>query len=124
MSTMNVNQLAFPDLVSSLKDAAGNAVDPATLTSPTFVSSDTSIVTMELRAADGTPDPNGKMAAVAQAVGTSTITWTAVNPNGSTVTLTDSMSITPVSSGGNAVDGALMFNPPMDKPTPPTLRRR
>jgi hypothetical protein len=123
MSTMKTNQLEFPDLAGSLKDANGGAVDPATMTNQSFASSDPTVATWEASAPDGSPDANGQMAAVAHAVGSSTMTFVATNPNGTLVTLTDTLEVTAVVEG-NAVDGPLNFNAPIDKPPVQTAARR
>jgi hypothetical protein len=110
-----MGQMAFPDLVASLKNAAGLPVDPATITNQAMTSSNPAVVTVENRNASGAADPTGPLAAVTQAVGVSTLTWTGTNPNQSTVTLTADMTVSAAPPDGNAVNGDLAFQAAIPK---------
>jgi len=107
---MTMEQMAFP--APSFADDHENLV-PLTSLTLAFDSADPTIVAWEKRAADGSVDPAGMDAAVAQGpLGAVQVHCTATNQDGTTVVLTADLEII----AADAVTGTMNFGAAVNKP--------
>jgi hypothetical protein len=107
---MTMEQMAFPN--PSFQDDHGNPV-PLDGLALAYDSADPTIVAWEKRAADGSVDPNGMDAAVAQGpLGAVQVHCTATNPDGKTVVLSADLNIV----AADAVTGTMNFGTAVNKP--------